>query len=146
MWRALVQPVLLYGLAAVGVTPEILKDLTGLVAKQVRNIGRCHSYYTRDTNTQVFDKFGISPPQQCLLREVEQCIQQSDQLTHLQPSRVIEWQQLTRAALQPQETHEASARPSTVRNAVKSSVILLICTSILPKLIGSVCAQTGVNT
>ena len=121
--KALVQPVLLYGLAAVGVTPEILKDLTGLVAKQVRNIGRCHSYYTRDTNTQVFDKFGISLPQQCLLREVEQCIQQSDQLTHLQPSRVIEWQQFTRAALQPQETHEASARQSV--NLIEVSHIVV---------------------
>ena len=58
--KALVQPVLLYGLAAVGVTSEILKDLKGLVAKQIRVVGRCHSYYTRETNEQVFDRLPCS--------------------------------------------------------------------------------------
>ena len=38
------QPVLLYGLGAVGVTQEVLLDLGRLVAKHVRIIGRCHSY------------------------------------------------------------------------------------------------------
>ena len=95
LWKAIVQPVLLYGLAAVGLTPEILRDLTSLVAKHIRIIGRCHSYYTRETNDQVFAKFGLTLPQHILLRDSEQCIRQSEQLSHLQPPRVLGWQQVT---------------------------------------------------
>ena len=113
LWKAVVQPVLLYGLAAVGLTPEILRDLTSLVAKHIRIVGRCHSYYTRETNDQVFAKFGLTLPQHTLLRDTEQCIRQSEQLSHLQPPRVLEWQQVTKSVLQQQATPDATARSST---------------------------------
>ena len=87
--------------------------LKGLIAKHIRVIGRCHSYYTRETNDQVLDKLAITPPQQILLREAEQCITQSEQLSHLQPSRVLEWQQVTKAVLQQQATSDTDASSST---------------------------------
>ena len=83
------------------------------MAKHIRIVGRCHSYYTRETNDQVFAKFGLTLPQHTLLRDTEQCIRQSEQLSHLQPPRVLEWQQVTKSVLQQQATPDATARSST---------------------------------
>ena len=115
LWKGLVQPVLLYGLAAVGVTTDILKDLTGLVAKQIRVIGRCHSYYTRETNDQVFDKLSVELPGLTLLRAAEQCVRQSENLIALQPPRVLEWQQTVYSTLQQSDMTASTETASPAR-------------------------------
>ena len=115
LWKALVQPVLLYGLAAVGVTTDILKDLTGLVAKQIRVIGRCHSYYTRETNDQVFDKLSVELPRLTLLSAAEQCVRQSENLIALQPPRVLEWQQTVYSTLQQSDMTASTETASRAR-------------------------------
>ena len=99
LWQSLVWPVLSYGLTTSGLTAEILRDCTSLVAKQLRIITRSHSYYTRETNAEIFAKTSVSAPALIFASDITREISTVQAQGSLQPPRVLEWLQYTQTAV-----------------------------------------------
>ena len=98
-----------------GLTEEILRDVYGLVSRQLRVICRSHSYYTGEKNSEIFSKLAVDTPQTTLLQDINRCCEQANLHAHLQPSRVGEWHQLSRCTLLAwsPEAKERGIEPTT---------------------------------
>ena len=87
-----------------GLTEEILRDVYGLVSRQLRVICRRHSYYTGEKNSEIFSKLAVDTLQTTLLQDINRCCEQANLHAHLQTlesGRVASTESMHSSRLEP---------------------------------------------
>ena len=118
LWTSGVWPVLSYGLSSVGVDHVCANQLNQLVLKQLRMVARSPPHITRETNHNLLDRLGLTPPMQMLQRL---CQARNDTgrrvVSHLQPAHVQQWWSLVTITFQ-QPAHQLEGSDTQVRAAL----------------------------